>query len=642
MAKPIVKPIAAFDATQDCIVSFVWSGNMAYNNRLTIYEAETQAIIYQHTYDEKYYALDHVIPAKQLANDSKYCLQIEVIDIDGNISSPSDKIYFWTVTKPKLYFSDLQEDALINSSSLRLELEYDNQDGFEDLAFIRYHLYDSNKRVVKETDEDKSCSLTYTFRALANNTSYYVRVTAMTIHNMALDTGYVRIKVSYRNPNSYARLYVENDEHTGFVHYKSNIVVISPDRDNYDYDGGYIDLSEPNSEMTFHLSTISATHPGLSVSYINLDDMSKKMTVEDGNSDILIQGYQQIKSISLFGRTEPQIGDLPNQNNYLRSVENCKLVINNHELEDITDGFALRGLPSSNGDSLDINAQNGNRQITIRTGFHIFADTDKAVYTEQLEDAFVTYYAVNARIRGLAQDIYCDQIAVNSGSGTTISLDPETGYLKIVWRADSGVTNETEAQRFFADYHPSVIYPLQKETVYQLSSVSIPDSTNQNILRYSSNFKIPSDSASFVIKMTQCYRTVDLMRVFKGKQITFLLRAMFDEEDATVRFKLTVYGSGSNYTMYSDALDVDPEDIVYICIKRKLGVYSLTAFKDDEPIAAGLWLTKDMPTLGLHENDAWIDLEQGEIYIDKAVSQLTNYCSEEPDNDELYTVWIGD
>ena len=50
MAKPIIKEIEAFDASQETYVEFLWSGNAAYNNRMVIYDADTMLSVYDHTY----------------------------------------------------------------------------------------------------------------------------------------------------------------------------------------------------------------------------------------------------------------------------------------------------------------------------------------------------------------------------------------------------------------------------------------------------------------------------------------------------------------------------------------------------------------------------------------------------------------
>lgn len=641
MAKPIIKPISAFDATEKCVVEFVWAGNMAYNNRLSIYDADTQVMIYQHTYTNRYYALNHDIPPMTLKNDHKYCIQIEVIDVNNETSPPSDKSYFWTATKPKLRISNLEEGSIINASAITVDVAYDNLTNFEELSFLKYYLYDSNKQIIKETEEDKSCALSHIFRALSNNTSYFVRVTGMTVHKMFLDTGYVKVKIAYRNPNSYARIYVENDDKTGFVHYKSNIVVISPERDDYEYESGCIDLSEPNANMIFNIFTKSLIPPGLGIRCLDLEGQIQRYNQEDSGKETKIENYSQITQISLYGKTSPNIAMFPDEHNSLRCVGNCDLIINDYVLPNITEGIELRGLPITNGDSLDIDEQ-GNRKLNIRAGMHQFSVSDKAVYTESNDGAFICYYALGAQIGGISNDLYCDQLPIASSVLSTVELEPQHGYIKVIWRGGE-ITTEAQAQEFYNRYKPTIIFPLQKDFSYNLSSVKIPDSTNQSILRYSSNFRITNDATSFILKATKIYQSADIIKVYKGDEITFLLRANLDDEEGTIRFKLTVFGSGgSNYTQYSDELAITPDDVVYICIKRQNGVYSLSVIIDDEPLAGGLWLTSQMPMSGLSNADAWIDLEEGEIYVKKGVPQLTIISDEEPTNADEYTIWIGD
>ena len=87
MAKPIIKTVHAFDASEAYFITFTWSGNQAYNNRLVLYDASTQAIVYDHTYSFNYYKLDHEIPAYTLDNNKQYAAQVSVIDANGGSSS---------------------------------------------------------------------------------------------------------------------------------------------------------------------------------------------------------------------------------------------------------------------------------------------------------------------------------------------------------------------------------------------------------------------------------------------------------------------------------------------------------------------------------------------------------------------------
>ena len=199
--------------------------------------------MYDHIYSFNYYKLDHEIPAYTLDNNKQYAAQVSVIDANGDASPLSDKYYFWTIETPNFYFEDLHDGDTILSPSITLNLHY-SQSGTESLIWTKFYLYNATKTEITETEADYAHSLTHTFGSLANKVIYYVRATAETVHGMALDTGYIGFETSYENPSAYARLYAEPDEDTGFVNYYSNLVIVTPDENDYEYEDGFINLTD--------------------------------------------------------------------------------------------------------------------------------------------------------------------------------------------------------------------------------------------------------------------------------------------------------------------------------------------------------------------------------------------------------------
>ena len=305
MAKPIVKTIHGFDATESYFVEFTWNGNQAYNNRMILYDASTQAIVYDHTYSYNYYKLNHEIPAYTLDNNKQYAVQISVIDADGTASTLSDKYYFWTIETPLFYFEGLSDGDTILSPSITLSLHY-SQSGTEELIWTKFFLYDVSKTEITETDADYAHSLTHTFGSLENLVTYYVRATATTTHGMSLDTGYISFVTSYTNPSAYARLYADPDEDTGFVNYYSNLVIVTPDENDYSYEDGFIDLTELGHSTTTTIRAESNVNGSMGVYWLPEYGSEIFEKTEDADEGLTITDYAILKEIIVAGETSQE------------------------------------------------------------------------------------------------------------------------------------------------------------------------------------------------------------------------------------------------------------------------------------------------------------------------------------------------
>ncbi len=640
MAKPTIKPIPAFDATSSTLIGFVWNGNTAYNNRIIIYDAESQEAIYDHTYGSNYYALNHTIPANTLKNGHKYAVQIEVIDINGVHSTLSDKLYFWTSKTPVITITNINDGDVINSSSLLIKAFYEDA-LTEDLVFIRYHLYDINKTLLLETDEDRNCPLTHTFKALENNTSYYIRITALTVHDMVVDTGYLLVTISYRNPNSYARLYTENDPTTGFVHYKSNIVVISPEKEDYTYDIGYIDLTQTDQNASFIVKTPSSVSTKMVMHYYDNTGHEVHLTTEKSDEGLVAQNYNSVKMIRLYGSVSGKNAINFGESNPLSCIKSGNLIINDNLFEYPISSLELRSLPITAPDYYEIDTH-GNRHVVVNVGAHTFSSKDVPIIYDTTSEGFVTYFDLDGKKGVFPEDLYCDGIPVNLSNQTSIVMDPDTGYVKIIWRSGSNVTSVETLATYFSEHTVSVFFPLKNPTTILLDTMRLHDAINHVTLRYSENFSIPGDATSFVFKMKKCRKTAEVFKVAKGDQISFLVSSRVNEDD-DFRLKLTVYGkSGSNYTLYSDSIKCDYSSVVYVAIKRENGIYGLyvtTDISDEE--AAGLWLMDQTPRYNLKPYDLWMNLGEDPVYVD-TISKMVVYQPHKPQDAEEYTIWIGD
>lgn len=266
MAKPIIKQMTPFDATVGTFVSFIWTGALARNNRMIIYDADTMRVIYDHTYNDAFYSLTHEIPARLdgLKNGKKYAVTIQVMgqsESDSHsfypISDVSDKYYFWCSATPTFKLKGMQYDdpVLVESSTLLVELEYSHPNGVA-IDTYQFFLYNSVHELIDSSDVFKgsSSAFRYTYRTLDSNSIYYLRATGSTVQGVAMDTRVeldgqeykdYAISVKYEEPSLYAMFYAEPNPIIGTVDYYTNIINIESDRPSTDYifDNGFIDLT---------------------------------------------------------------------------------------------------------------------------------------------------------------------------------------------------------------------------------------------------------------------------------------------------------------------------------------------------------------------------------------------------------------
>ena len=640
MSKPIIKTIHAFDARMPYTVEFTWSGNQVYGNRMVIYDAATQAVVYDDSFPRNPYKLEHVIPANKLANNKQYAVQISVFDINRNASPFSDKYYFWTIETPAFYFNGLVNGQTIYSSSISLDLVYE-QSGSESLIWTQFFLYDASKTEIAKTEVDYSCSLTHIFRTLKNKETQYVRAAATTVHGMVLDTGLIGFVPSYKNPSTYARVYAENDEDTGFVNYYSNVVIIPPDEENYDYEDSFIDLTEIDSSATLNIHATTSPFASMDIYWENIYNESLVTNVPDSNEGTTLTEYKYVKELTVNGRSvqgasPSHLGDIQP----ITSLSNVDLYIKGNVIRNISDSLMLNKLPPNSEDHIVVK-NDGTRIYIHAVGYHVFSPSDAAIRIETVGGEFITYYDLGGMVGSAPENIRCTCIPVNTDDTTSISMDPETGYVKIVWRADSSVTSEDEVRQYFYRNAAEIIYPLQKITQTELSRISpMPSMTNQKLLRYSQNLVVPGGAATFAIRMKACRKTANLLKVYSEEDLDFILSSIV-YEDGTYRLKLTVYDHGPTYTQYSNQLEIDSDDIVTVYIRRIDGIYGMYISTQDASDVeyVNIWLGIPEPDHA-EDKDLWIDLNQGLVYIAET-DAVRIYQPTEPTDAENNNIWIG-
>lgn len=242
MAKPVLNRIKPIDATLENSITFTWSGNRVYGNRLIIYDSDTMATIFDDVVTS--YTLSHSIPPNTLINGKKYIAQCQTLDFNGEYSSLSDKLLFWSLATPTFCFNRLNDGDTIKNASYIANINYSQSDN-EVLRSYKFYLYDAAKSIISESNElYDTTNIQFTYRGLSTSTNYFLRCVGTTVNGIDVDTGLIQIYVYYKNPSSYSAIYVENVKDKGYIKYNTNIIVIQYNGSEvFTYDNGKIDLT---------------------------------------------------------------------------------------------------------------------------------------------------------------------------------------------------------------------------------------------------------------------------------------------------------------------------------------------------------------------------------------------------------------
>ncbi len=648
MARPIIKRINPFDPSKEQLVEFVWDGNIPSNNKLVIYDAETTTSkVYEHQYADKHAQLNHIIPANTLTANHKYAATIQVFDQDNIESQVSEKMTFWTVSIPTFQFADLNAKAQnsVKNATFGVHINYSSSTG-DKLTWIKFRLYDANKILLVESSADYTPTLSYLYKELGNNTSYYVQAVGETSKGLYVETPKVLISVHYENPILYTQLQAKADPQTGFVNYNSNLVVVSPTKKDYRYENGFVDLttSESSKALALTVSTgISNSKPfnaPMSVQYIDRNGKTRG-AMSKTNTEVTISGYKNLKQIRIQGNTVAKNSSKLGDSWTIENINSCNLQIDKTKYSNLNDGFRM-GRIGSHYDELVISEDGQCKLITNIEQFKFTADI-KAVKTEKSGNTFITYYDVGA-MKGLNDnDLMCIGIPVGVKNATNISLDPTTGYIKIVWYLDSHVIDERDVKAFFECTNVYIQYVRAQSYIRELTPRALPPEIfNSQYARYQDNISIPSN-ATFKFIAKCCRRTAPLLKVLSPNSSGFILSGLVNEMDE-FRLKLQTVGTRQIGIIYSDILKCNYTDIMKVFVRRVNGMYQLKVqvLSNNELEQKGVWLSQ--PNLSsAQEGEVWFDLTSDSAHISENEVQLSTESSvEQETNLPQYTIWIGD
>lgn len=245
LTQPILNSIAAFDATQEHIFSFISiGGDQVLGSQLTIYDNETGSQVYQGNHTS--FKFEYPLPAGILTNGKYYNATISTINNSSEFSEPSNPVAFYCYTAPVLTITNIPASGTIEQSNYTFQGSYVQAEG-ELLNGYQYTLYNSNKEQISQSAILYDGLYQHTFSGMANDTSYYVELSGSTINNTPVSSGLLLFTIRYIQPASFAICDLVNNCENGFIQISSNIVSIDgksePDPPKY-IDNKEVDLTD--------------------------------------------------------------------------------------------------------------------------------------------------------------------------------------------------------------------------------------------------------------------------------------------------------------------------------------------------------------------------------------------------------------
>lgn len=241
---PAVIPITPFDPSQDYTVSFLYSDNQIVKNRAIVTNNSTNTVEYDSTVTSM--RLQHIIPANSLKSGNQYLIQIQVFDAYGNMSNLSQSLLFYCYSTPSFGFTNISDNISYKNASINLILNYSQSEN-EPIKNFEFFKYSYNKTMLENSPVlYTESNMAYSFYGLENNTYYYFRAIGETLHGIPLDTGYIKVNVSFNTIPANIFFQVENNYKGGYISLKLNIKNIGYElkNDNYELKDGMLILRD--------------------------------------------------------------------------------------------------------------------------------------------------------------------------------------------------------------------------------------------------------------------------------------------------------------------------------------------------------------------------------------------------------------
>lgn len=245
MVSPSITSINPFDAKTAYDITFRVQNATSYKNEIRIQQANNLNVVYNVTVGSGTQAAPNhfTIPANTLRNGIRYKVSIRVADNEGTWSAWSQDSYFYCFSPAVLKFTNVPSDEIIDDSTFGARVLYTQNEG-EELQSYTFYLYDSNRVLLSSSDTAYSTyDIRYVYSGLESGSTYFIRVTGTTMHNLFCDSGYIRIKSDFTKPAAYSILYLTNYPEEGYITARSNVNLVNPDGNElYEYNNGWIDL----------------------------------------------------------------------------------------------------------------------------------------------------------------------------------------------------------------------------------------------------------------------------------------------------------------------------------------------------------------------------------------------------------------
>ena len=233
--KPIINvQNTIFDANEDYIINFSWSGSQIFSTQLLVTSPTDPNIIYYDDIitenDEGFVLSQYILPANTLTNGSSYIFQIKVVGKNNIESDLSDKVIFRCITTPTFEFSTIP--TVIDSSQYDFCVNYVQTES-ELLKEYQYYLYNKidgrllkSSGIIYSTASSPEIQISYIIEGLENEGSYIIICEGITVNGFHVKTSEVAFSVEYEKPALFALLDVKCNSKNGYIEYGSNINVI--------------------------------------------------------------------------------------------------------------------------------------------------------------------------------------------------------------------------------------------------------------------------------------------------------------------------------------------------------------------------------------------------------------------------------
>lgn len=242
-----IYPPSPIDATIGGSIRFNWNGNQAFKNRCIIKDVDTAETVYDQIKETFKYEHQIQLDQANLINGRKYNVFITVFDRNG-IESELQPLgtLLYCLSAPSFQFSNVTDGQIISSSSYEFFLNYSQTESeLLDSWSITLYSY-SQLQVATSGTKYNTEKLSYLFAGFDNKKEYYIRGTGKTVNGIPLDTGFIKISVTYEVRELFSLLEPTNLPDIGAIQIRSNIVSAEGhlEKDGVYINGECIDLRD--------------------------------------------------------------------------------------------------------------------------------------------------------------------------------------------------------------------------------------------------------------------------------------------------------------------------------------------------------------------------------------------------------------